>query len=85
MYYATHGQPEQAEPFLRKAVAAPGSGAQERQNLALVLGLEGKTEEAERLQRQDLPPATVDNNLAYLKADSAPVQPRSWRSLEAAQ
>ena len=76
MYYATHGDPAQAEPLLRKAAAAPGAGAQERQNLALVLGLEGRLDEAERLERQDLPPAVVDNNLAYLRAatDPAPVR-----------
>ncbi len=68
MYYATHGDPAQAEPLLRKAAAAPGAGPQERQNLALVLGLEGRYDEAERLARQDLPPAAVDNNLAYLHA-----------------
>ena len=35
---------------------------------ALVLGLEGKLDEAEQIQRQDLPPQMADNNLAYLKA-----------------
>ena len=84
IYYATHGQPAEAEPYLRKAAAAPGAGAQERQNLALVLGLEGRLDEAEKLQREDLPPTVVDNNLAYLKADSQPAPPRSWQSLESA-
>ena len=85
LYYATHGEAATAEPYLRKAVAAPGAGVPERQNLALVLGLEGRMDEAEKLQREDLPPAVVDNNLAYLRADGQPVQPRSWRSLETAQ
>jgi len=85
MYYATHGDPARAEPLLRKAAAAPGAGAQERQNLALVLGLEGKFAEAERLQRQDLPPDMVSNNLAYLHAAADPASGRTWDSLRTVQ
>jgi len=91
MYYATHGDPAQAEPLLRKASDAPDAGPQERQNLALVLGLEGRIDEAERLERQDLPPETVSNNLAYLHAAADP-QPaagasgsRTWASVKSAQ
>ena len=85
MYYATHGDPSRAEPLLRQAVAAPGAGPQERQNLALVLGMQGRFDEAERLARQDLPPTTVDNNLAYLHAASDPARPHTWDSLRANQ
>jgi len=85
MYYATHGEAAQAEPLLRKAAAAPGATAQERQNLALALGLAGRYDEAEKLAREDLPPDQVDNNLAYLKAaGGAPVE-RTWRSVKAAE
>ena len=42
-----------------------------RQNLALILGLEGKLAEAEQLERQDLPPELADANIAYLKAASS--------------
>jgi Flp pilus assembly protein TadD len=87
MYYATHGDPAQAETLLRKAVAAPGAGASERQNLALVLGMEGRIDEAERLERQDLPPEAVTNNLAYLRAagDPTPGSGRTWASVKSAQ
>jgi Flp pilus assembly protein TadD len=85
MFYATHGDPAKAEPLLRKAAAAQGAGAQERQNLALVLGLEGRFAEAEQLERQDLPPAVVDNNLAYLRAATDPARPHTWDSLRANQ
>jgi Flp pilus assembly protein TadD len=89
MYYATHGDPAQAETMLRKAVAAPDAGPRERQNLALVLGMQGRMEEAERLERQDLPPQTVTNNLAYLRAatDPAPTPGagRTWASVKSAQ
>jgi len=89
MYYATHGDPTQAETLLRRAADAPGAGAQERQNLALVLGMEGHIDQAEQLERQDLPPQTVSNNLAYLHAatDPAPAagRTRSWDSVKTAQ
>jgi Flp pilus assembly protein TadD len=89
MYFATHGDQAQAEVLLRRAADAPGAGAQERQNLALVLGMEGRIEEAERLERQDLPPQTVSNNLAYLHAaaDLTPsaARTRTWDSVKTAQ
>ncbi len=56
-----------AEPLMRTAVAQKGATLQERQDLALVLGLEGKMPEAEKLLRDDLPPAVVDANLAWLQ------------------
>ena len=56
-----------AEPLLRTAVAQKTSTMQERQDLALVLGLEGKMPEAEKLLRQDLPPPVADANLAWLQ------------------
>ena len=89
MYYATHGDPAQAEALLRRAADAPGAGALERQNLALVLGMEGRMDEAERLERQDLPPQTVSNNLAYLRAATDPTpsasRSRTWDSVKTAQ
>jgi len=85
LYFATHGDAAKAEPLLRKAVSEPGATAQERQNLALVLGLEGRIDEAEKLQRQDLPPDMVDNNLGYLHADSGAPHERSWDALKTAQ
>jgi Flp pilus assembly protein TadD len=81
LFYATHGQPTLAEPLLRKAADAPGATAQERQNLALVLGMEGQLAEAEKLERQDLPPDEVDNNLAYFSKDKDP-SARTWASLK---
>ena len=68
LWYATHAQPTLAETYLRKAVAQPDAGAQERQNLALVLGMEGKLADAESLMREDLPPEVAAGNMAYLRA-----------------
>lgn len=65
------GRAMAAEPLLRRAVAQSGATLQTRQNLALVLGLDGKTAEAERLLREDLPPELADQNLAWLSARQA--------------
>ena len=81
LYYAGHGDAAQAEQLLRRAVAMPGATAQIRQDLALVLGLQGHFDEAERLARQDLPPDVVANNMAYLRAASAQTPVRSWDSV----
>ncbi|WP_443749203.1 tetratricopeptide repeat protein [Asticcacaulis solisilvae] len=83
-----------AEPLLRTAVAQKDATLQIRQNLALVLGLQGKMAEAEKLLRQDLPPAQADANLAWLQqqtqgaktpaaSTAAPIN-RSWDSLKSA-
>lgn len=76
-----------AETLLRTAVAQAGATMQVRQNLALVLGLSGNLTEAEKLLRQDLPPAQAEANLAWLqsqqaKPGAAPLT-RSWDSLKA--
>jgi Flp pilus assembly protein TadD len=70
LWYASHGQRAEAETYLRRAAAQPTATAQERQNLALVLGMEGRLAEAERLMREDLPPDVADANLAYLREAS---------------
>jgi Flp pilus assembly protein TadD len=75
MHDAAAGRSADAEALLRKAAAQPGAGLQVRQNLALILGLEGKLAEAETIQRQDLPPALADANIAYLKAASTSAAP----------
>ncbi|HEV2363868.1 MAG TPA: tetratricopeptide repeat protein [Caulobacteraceae bacterium] len=81
MFEAAHGQPADAEALLRKAVSEPGATAQVRQDLALLLGLQGRLAEAEALERQDLPPAAVENNLAYFRA-AAHGDPRTWASVQ---
>ena len=84
LFYATHGDAAQAESLLRTAAAKPGATIVVRQNLALVLGLQGRLDEAEKIARQDLPPETVANNIAYLRAAAGPAGPapgRSWDSI----
>jgi len=65
--YALTKHLSQAETTLRQAAANPAAGTKVRQNLALVVGLEGRFDEAERIARADLPQAEADANAAYLR------------------
>ena len=56
-----------AESTLRTAVAQPNANPKVRQNLALVVGLQGRFAEAERLASADLPQAEAAANVAYLR------------------
>lgn len=56
-----------AEEALRKAYASGRADARVRQNLALVVGLQGRFAEAEQIVRADLPPDEAAANVAYLK------------------
>jgi len=50
---------------LRPAAAGPNATPRTRQNLALALGLAGRTEEAGEIARMDLDEQSVRSNLAY--------------------
>ena len=50
--FALSGDPQTAEGWLRRAVAVPGASKSVRQNLALVLQLQGKTDEASKYANQ---------------------------------
>ena len=56
-----------AEETLRQAYASPRASARVRQNLALVVGLQGRFAEAETIVKADLPPDEAAANVAYLK------------------
>ena len=68
---AQAGKLADAVAVLRQAVDSPDAEAQQRQNLALLLALQGDAAGAERLARQDLPMDALRTNLAYYKALSA--------------
>ena len=70
------GQPEEAEPILRQAAGLAGAPPQARQNLAIALALQGRFDEAEQLERVDLPPRVVAENMSYLRGLLA--DPRRW-------
>ena len=52
---AMSGDPARAEVLLRRAEAADGASPKIRQNLALVLGLQGKYDESKLIAARDLP------------------------------
>jgi Flp pilus assembly protein TadD len=56
-----------AEQVLRQAYASTRADARVRQNLALVVGLQGRFAEAETIIKADLPPEEAAANVAYLK------------------
>ncbi|MFY9599207.1 MAG: tetratricopeptide repeat protein [Pseudolabrys sp.] len=56
-----------AEVTLRRAVAQPNASPKARQNLALVVGLRGRFEEAEKIARADLPEKEAAANVEYLR------------------
>jgi Flp pilus assembly protein TadD len=66
--YAMTNDLGQAEAHLRKAVAMPGATTRIRQNLALVIGLEGRFDEARQMFARELPPDQVEANMAYIRA-----------------
>jgi Flp pilus assembly protein TadD len=62
---ALSGNYPAAVAVLGPIALAPKASAQERQSLALIYGLDGRTAEAARLGRIDLDEAAVEHNLAY--------------------
>lgn len=79
--YMLARQLPEAEATLRLASGQPGADARVRQNLALVLGLQGKFADAEAVSRQDLSPEEAAANTASLKAFVS--QPNSWKAIKA--
>ena len=56
-----------AEMYLRKAIGQPTADSLVRQNLALVVGLQGRFEEAETIARGELPADQAEANSQYLR------------------
>ena len=65
-YVLTKDLPK-AETTLRQAYSRAPSDGRIRQNLALVVGLQGRFDEAESIVKADLPPDEAAANVAYLK------------------
>ena len=68
-----------AEATLRRAVAQPNAGPRVRQNLALVVGLRGRFEEAEKIASADLPENEAAANVSYLRQMLA--QQGDWKKM----
>ena len=67
MAQAMNGDATKAEANLRKAADLPGAAPRVRQNLALVLGLQGKFDEAKQIAGADLSPEKTAESIAYLR------------------
>ena len=65
--YALDGKPNKSEELLRKAVASGNDDKRVRQNLALVLGLEGKFDEARKVASLDMNDQEAKSNMTYLR------------------
>lgn len=76
MSYVLEGDLRTAETYLRKAAQSPAADSRVRQNLALVVGLQGRFDEAEQIASQDQAKA----NVAYLRKMLA--QQNSWSQLK---
>jgi Flp pilus assembly protein TadD len=68
-----------AEATLRRAVAQPNAGPKVRQNLALVVGLQGRFDEAEKIASADLPESEAAANITYLREMLA--QKGDWKKM----
>ncbi len=79
--YALSRDLPQAESLLREAAASPRADKRERQNLALVLALEGKFAEAETVSMRDLPPQQAKENVAAIRQMIS--QSNTWRDIQA--
>ncbi|NKL75975.1 tetratricopeptide repeat protein [Rhizobium leguminosarum] len=81
MSYVLTGDLRTAETYLRSAASQPIADSRVRQNLALVVGLQGRFPEAEQIARRELSPQQADANVAYLRGMLS--QPNSWQKLAA--
>lgn len=80
MSYVLSGDLKTAETYLRSAIDRPAAGSRVRQNLALVVGLQGRFEEAQQIARQELSPDQAEANMGYLRTMMA--QQNAWSQLE---
>jgi Flp pilus assembly protein TadD len=67
MSYVLSRELPKAEAVLRRAYQRGSTDARVRQNLALVIGLQGRFSEAEAIVKADLPAEEAEANVAYLK------------------
>lgn len=78
--YALSKRLPEAEQTLRAAAAHPRADARVRQNLVMVLGLQGRFAEAEQVARTDNTPEKAAQIVGYLKNQVS--QPNSWKMLK---
>lgn len=79
MSYLLSGDLKTSESYLKTAIAQPMADSRVRQNYSLVVGLQGRFAEAERIARQELSPQQADANVAYLRGMLS--QQNAWQQL----
>ncbi len=67
MAHAANGEAPRAEAMLRTVSEAPDSDPKVRQNLSLVLGLQGKYDEARIVSAKDIPVENAAANVEYVR------------------
>jgi Flp pilus assembly protein TadD len=77
--YALSKRLSDAEDILTRASSLPNASMRVRQNLALVLALEGKFKEAEELSLRDMSPEQAHANIETVRTTIS--QNNSWREL----
>lgn len=78
--YALSKKLGDAETTLRQANASQAADGRVRQNLALVLGLQDRFNEAEEVLRRDLAPAEAAANASAMRGLVS--QPNSWKAIK---
>lgn len=78
--YAMTNELGPAEQHLRRAVQMRGATSQIRQNLALIVGLQGRFDECRAIYAAELPPEQVESNMAYVRA--LLTQQNRWDAIE---
>ena len=68
---------KRAEVTLRRALAQPNADPKVRQNLALIVGLRGRFDDAEKIAREGLSPADAAANVGFLREMLA--QQKDWK------
>ena len=81
--YALDGKPTLAEETLRHAIQLPDADNRIKQNLIMVLGVQGKFEEAEKIAGPETPKMLVEANKDYFRSMLTPS--RTWSNLRGAQ
>lgn len=80
MSYLLEGDLKTAETYMRSASGQSGADSRVRQNLALVVGLQGRFDEAEKIASQELSPQQAQANVAYLRSMLS--QQNAWKQIK---
>lgn len=80
MSYVLEGDLRTAETYMRSAAQQPNADSRVRQNLALVVGLQGRFDEAEKIASQELSSEQAQANVTYLRQMLA--QQNAWSQLK---